>query len=1509
MTRHVPSFSGSDYPERTLDFASDPLSGNVLGETGRRLSATSHLTEDPLDLATIALFLADDETARVFTAPDLPSTGRTASSTTRMLLGAAGAIVAQRPTGDAEDFLTEMGFVLSKAGSQYGVVGALVRNPSPPNASRIWASIGRDSEAGDLALLVFGYPVDEIEAEQAAVLCAESDELAPGTEELDSLFWHALRGNDARAGAAARRALNATAQRLKLSPEMDASRWLARQLLWGAPSSQFDIALRDGSLEKQIGEVIQSLQLSTSEEVETVRTGLRVLALKSASEPPPTDESLAREIEQLGEAAAPASQIKGLAQDHPLQKVATLVSRFFDSAQKDMASGDQFEAHLVLIQTELSTIRTTYLSGDKDVATSDVDSWVTAAENLLDRYLEWGPLAAIDYRLRRAMAMASGHSKASWTLEPEVIADIDRDLEIAKLRHHLLVEDTDAEYPSFTHWLDAIEREIRKKAEPGTDRHTGAEALVPGERGDLLQVWAALRGNDSPRKVVPCEEPFVPCSAAPSITEPAGYIRYEDLTMEEMRTTPGAVVIVRIDRLAGFHFFEDQYGYLFRLHEGDVLSFVLGDRYAPLACHAACPDTLPRTAQFVVPSGIISEVLEYNQVYGEDTDVEILGLAVDEKGAFLRQTPSQVDRSTGLLLPPGQPSIENETTAVATPTTLSRTRSHRSPKPRATILLGTGGEMDDGKSTMLRTACEELSQAGHQVVALKISGTASLKDIYYMLEAGASEIGDFVSLFGDTDTTRLTQEEMIARFHHVVREIAEKNANAVVLIEIADGIAQEQATYLLNEMLGNGDEIAPMIDGLLVASSSPAAAAGLLNKLYDNHGKNMPPVILGGKVANNVTGLDNEFPEYLDPGVDVPRVLNSHDPESDLVGNTFGIEPPAEIRPINRRSYQKTTPLGYPGALAKPYMTYPAEKAERISLERNQLRRSIENALAGTTRGLDRFLNIRGDGPLGPWPLLGRLEYAAACTALYEMQPDEYLLFIRNFSEAYEMHPFHVASRLVEVLTEWEAARWHTQTNAVVELLVNATGFSQQALEEAAFPFGRPDFDRTARSVQAEKSLAALFEGVMLHQNPREVNTSIEAWFSAHYAVREPSGAQYIGIADTLRRACVRALINPEAIPFLVELDSRIQWPEPKPTFREIGAAGVPITAATSEVRGMTAEPTSAAEALKTKIDGDILEALQSIDWPLMSIADLRKDQIDAVLRLANVIAEGELPEPLPRKILGLAFFDDSNRTSAGYEAAAERLGWVSVDITLHRKHERPMDVIRTLGGSEDSPLTYADVVVARFREELYLDYSEEEDQKLFLPWDEARERIAKDVQARLINGGTTGPEQEHPSQTLIDMFAFERLLPEAKTLTLIGDPGLRAARSLILGNKVCENRWDTTVLTHPDLVTPDQKVWLEQNGVCVILEDIRAELTGTPPDILYVVGMKDGQPPYPARNSLIVDQEMIEMLPDTRFFSPMPLLDEMSPEALHNHPRSMAFAQSDLGLFVRMALLVAAVL
>lgn len=277
--------------------------------------------------------------------------------------------------------------------------------------------------------------------------------------------------------------------------------------------------------------------------------------------------------------------------------------------------------------------------------------------------------------------------------------------------------------------------------------------------------------------------------------------------------------------------------------------------------------------------------------------------------------------------------------------------------------------------------------------------------------------------------------------------------------------------------------------------------------------------------------------------------------------------------------------------------------------------------------------------------------------------------------------------------------------------------------------------------------------------------------------------------------------------------------------------------------------------------------------WPLISIDDLTPDDVESILEQAEHYATASTIEPrLEGSIVGLIFFETSLRTRAGFHAAATRLGARAIEVTGARASPLSMgesweDTVRVVSG-------YVDVVVGRI---------------------DADVRGVDTSGRPFISGGDRGARPEHPTQALADVFAIRTMMGSAaEHVVLVGDPGMRAARSLrkLLGRS---SECRLTVVTHPSMAdaAPD------------VVEGL--EVTNQIPndaDVVYVTGMHHESLPLDDRDRLIVTAaKTAQLREDAIILSPMPVIDEIEPAARRNH-RVRMFEQSDLALFVRMAVL-----
>lgn len=151
-----------------------------------------------------------------------------------------------------------------------------------------------------------------------------------------------------------------------------------------------------------------------------------------------------------------------------------------------------------------------------------------------------------------------------------------------------------------------------------------------------------------------------------------------------------------------------------------------------------------------------------------------------------------------------------------------------------------------------------------------------------------------------------------------------------------------------------------------------------------------------------------------------------------------------------------------------------------------------------------------------------------------------------------------------------------------------------------------------------------------------------------------------------------------------------------------------------------------------------------------VSIADLSKEDILELVRLANYFENNPNQEVLKGKVCATLFFEPSTRTRLSFETAVNRLGarvigFTDAATTSSAKGETLKDTIKMVSN-------YADVIVMRH----YL---------------EGAARYASEISdVPVINAGDGA--NQHPSQTMLDIYSIHKTQGTLENLhiTMVGD-------------------------------------------------------------------------------------------------------------------------------------------
>jgi hypothetical protein len=152
-----------------------------------------------------------------------------------------------------------------------------------------------------------------------------------------------------------------------------------------------------------------------------------------------------------------------------------------------------------------------------------------------------------------------------------------------------------------------------------------------------------------------------------------------------------------------------------------------------------------------------------------------------------------------------------------------------------------GTSMDAGKTYSVRSAILGLRTQGLRVAAIKLTGTASGRDRYSMLDAGATPALDFIDA-GHPSTYLCPINELMDVYGILVSQATAQRADCIV-IEIADGLVQRETTALMTNPRFIGS-----VNAWLLAANDALGAAGAVSILK---GWGITPLAITGNASRS----------------------------------------------------------------------------------------------------------------------------------------------------------------------------------------------------------------------------------------------------------------------------------------------------------------------------------------------------------------------------------------------------------------------------------------------------------------------------------------------------------------------------------------------------------------------------------------------------------------------------------------------------------------------------------
>lgn len=259
----------------------------------------------------------------------------------------------------------------------------------------------------------------------------------------------------------------------------------------------------------------------------------------------------------------------------------------------------------------------------------------------------------------------------------------------------------------------------------------------------------------------------------------------------------GDVVVARVTKIGNHKRIETPTSRKAILFEGALVMVAYGNRYAADQFLAYVPQSL-ETTSLVAAGGLAGDVVAAHTRVSTPTEIEPLGLLATCKGIV---------------------NLDDYAPHANTPVTTPIKRNER---PEVIGVLGTS--MNSGKSTVMANLINGLAKSGRTVTAGKITGTGAGNDPMIYHDAGAVKVLDFTD-FGYPTTFQLDMQAILSLTINLVQQLTEADTD-VVVVEIADGIFQEETAKLLRDPIFHST-----IDQVMFAATDALGARSGIHEL------------------------------------------------------------------------------------------------------------------------------------------------------------------------------------------------------------------------------------------------------------------------------------------------------------------------------------------------------------------------------------------------------------------------------------------------------------------------------------------------------------------------------------------------------------------------------------------------------------------------------------------------------------------------------------------------------
>lgn len=252
------------------------------------------------------------------------------------------------------------------------------------------------------------------------------------------------------------------------------------------------------------------------------------------------------------------------------------------------------------------------------------------------------------------------------------------------------------------------------------------------------------------------------------------------------RASSGDLVLGRVEQIGSHKRLQLVQGRFSELYVGDLVVLACGDRYASDQFEGIA-ELDPKGADLLAGGGVIGRMRHCHAHMASPTQIVPLGLLADAGGRVVNL------RRYALR--------------------------DVAPPPDMTVICVVGSAMNSGKTTAVASLTHGLGRAGHQVAAIKATGTGAFGDFNAYVDAGARYVADFTDV-GMVSTYRQPLARIEAGLNTLLAHAA-ANGCEHAIVELADGIFQKETAGLLGKL-----HLLDGFAGVVLAASDALAAAG-----------------------------------------------------------------------------------------------------------------------------------------------------------------------------------------------------------------------------------------------------------------------------------------------------------------------------------------------------------------------------------------------------------------------------------------------------------------------------------------------------------------------------------------------------------------------------------------------------------------------------------------------------------------------------------------------------------